>query len=169
MLLLLCLVALISVFINNTPVVVVLLPVVMALSKSLGVSSSKILIPVSYASIFGGCCTLMGTSTNILASGIMGNNEIYPDMEPMSMFELSKVGVPLLLISLMVMVFFGRRLLPEREALSSIISEIERKEFLSEARILPDSTLVGKKIEESKITQIQGVRLLDVVRGKTRY
>ena len=71
MLVLLALVALTSAFINNTPVVVVLLPVVMALSKSLGVSSSKMLIPVSYASIFGGCCTLMGTSTNILASGIM--------------------------------------------------------------------------------------------------
>ena len=95
MLILLCLVAIVSAFINNTPVVVVLLPVVMALSKSLGISASKMLIPVSYASIFGGCCTLMGTSTNILASGIMGSNPFYPEMNSLSMFELAKIGLPL--------------------------------------------------------------------------
>ena len=108
LMILLCLVAIVSAFINNTPVVVVLLPVVMALSKSLGISSSKMLIPVSYASIFGGCCTLMGTSTNILASGIMGSNLLYPEMDSMSMFELSKIGLPLLFISLLLMVLFGK-------------------------------------------------------------
>ncbi len=166
MLVLLCLVALVSAFINNTPVVVVLLPVVMALSKSLGISSSKMLIPVSYASIFGGCCTLMGTSTNILASGIMGANDVYPQMENMSMFELSKIGIPLMIISLLLLVLFGRKLLPEREALSSIISEINSKEFLTEARILPNSPMIGKSIKESKIKEIPSARVIDIVRGK---
>ena len=73
MLILLALVALVSAFINNTPVVVVLLPVVITLSRVMGIPSSKMLIPISYASIFGGCCTLVGTSTNILASGIITN------------------------------------------------------------------------------------------------
>ena len=166
MLILLCLVAIVSAFINNTPVVVVLLPVVMALSKSLGISASKMLIPVSYASIFGGCCTLMGTSTNILASGIMGSNPFYPEMNSLSMFELSKIGLPLLFISLLLMVLFGRKLLPEREALSSIISEIDRKEFLTEARISRGSRIVGKTIKESKIKEIPGARLIDVLREK---
>ena len=166
LMILLCLVAIVSAFINNTPVVVVLLPVVMALSKSLGISSSKMLIPVSYASIFGGCCTLMGTSTNILASGIMGSNLLYPEMDSMSMFELSKIGLPLLFISLLLMVFFGKKLLPEREALSTIISDIDRKEFITEARISKDSRMVGKTIEESKISDIQGARLIDVVRNQ---
>ena len=166
MLVLLCLVALVSAFINNTPVVVVLLPVVMVLSKSLGISSSKMLIPVSYASIFGGCCTLMGTSTNILASGIMGSNDIYPQMTNMTMFELSKIGLPLLFLSLSLLVLFGRKLLPEREALSSIISEIDRKEFLTEARILQDSPMIGNSIKESKIKEIPGARVIDVVRKK---
>ena len=166
MLVLLCLVALVSAFINNTPVVVVLLPVVMALSKSLGISSSKMLIPVSYASIFGGCCTLMGTSTNILASGIMGSNDVYPQMVSMSMFELSKIGIPLMIVSLVLLVLFGRKLLPEREALSSIISEINSKDFLTEARILPDSPMVGKSIKESKIKEIPGTRVIDIVRRK---
>ena len=158
------LVAFVSAFINNTPVVVVLLPVVISLSRSLGVSSSKLLIPVSYASIFGGCCTLVGTSTNILASGIISESSIFPDMEPLGMFELSKIGLPILFVALGFLVLFGRRLLPDREALSNIISDIDRKEFLTEAVILEGSPLIGKKIEETDIDSLTGVRLLDVVR-----
>ena len=150
MLILLSLVAIFSAFMNNTPVVVVLLPVVMTLSKSLGVSSSKLLIPVSYASIFGGCCTLIGTSTNILASGIMSSSEMYPEMEAMSMFELSKIGVPLMLVSICFLIIFGRKLLPDREGLSNIISDIKRKDFLTEAVILADSPLIGKKLKVLK-------------------
>ena len=161
---LLALVAFVSAFINNTPVVVVLLPVVISLSRTLGVSSSKLLIPVSYASIFGGCCTLVGTSTNILASGIMGDSTVYPEMPPMEMFELSTIALPLLGISLGFLVLFGRKLLPDREALSNIISDIDRKEFLTEAVVLEGSPLIGKKIQDSEIDSLSGVRLLDVVR-----
>lgn len=168
MLVLLLLVAVVSAFVNNTPVVVVLLPVVMSLSRDLGVSSSKMLIPLSYASIFGGCCTLVGTSTNILASGIMSTSEIYPQMSPMSMFELTKIGLPLMFVSLGFLIIFGRKLLPEREALTNIISGIERKEFLTEAIILQSSPLIGKKIFETSIPSLTGTRLLDVVRdGKS--
>ena len=135
MLVLLVVVAFVSAFINNTPVVVVLLPVVLSLSKIMGVPSSKMLIPVSYASIFGGCCTLVGTSTNILASGIISTSSTYQNMPPLGMFELSKIGFPLLCISLGVLVLFGRKLLPNREALSDIISELDNKEFLTEAII----------------------------------
>ena len=78
MLILLLTIAFFSAFVNNTPVVVILLPVAISLSKPLGVSSSKMLIPISYASIFGGCCTLLGTSTNILASGIMSESPFIP-------------------------------------------------------------------------------------------
>ena len=163
-LVLLALVAFVSAFINNTPVVVVLLPVVMSLSRTLGVSSSKLLIPVSYASIFGGCCTLVGTSTNILASGIMSDSTLYPKMPPMEMFELSAIALPLLAISLGLLVLFGRKLLPDREALTNIISEIDRKEFLTEALVLEGSPLIGKKIKDSEIGSLSGVRLLDVVR-----
>ena len=161
---LLALVAFVSAFINNTSVVVVLLPVVISLSRTLGVSSSKLLIPVSYASIFGGCCTLVGTSTNILASGIMGDSTVYPEMPPMEMFELSTIALPLLGISLGFLVLFGRKLLPDREALSNIISDIDRKEFLTEAVVLEGSPLIGKKIQDSEIDSLSGVRLLDVVR-----
>ena len=168
MLVLLAVVAFVSAFINNTPVVVVLLPVVLSLSKVMGVPSSKMLIPVSYASIFGGCCTLVGTSTNILASGIISSSSTYQNMPPLGMFELSKIGFPLLCISLGVLVLFGRKLLPNREALSDIISELDNKEFLTEAIIQKKSTLIGKSIQKSEITNLGGVRLLEIVRkGQT--
>ncbi|MDB0030492.1 SLC13 family permease, partial [Opitutales bacterium] len=165
MLILLLLVAFVSAFINNTPVVVVLLPVVISLSRKMGVPSSKMLIPVSYASIFGGCCTLVGTSTNILASGIITNSTIYQNMEPLGMFELAKIGLPLLAISLSFLVLFGRRLLPDREALSDIISDLDSKEFLTEAIVNDNSPLVGQRIKDSRITKLSGVRLLEIVRN----
>ena len=157
-------VALISAFVNNTPVVVVFLPVVMSLAKSMNISSSKLLIPLSYASIFGGCCTLVGTSTNILASGIMGKNEIYPKMEPLGMFELAKVGLPLFFVAAGYLILFGRRLLPDREALASILSDIQQKEFLTEAIVLSDSSLDGKTVDESGLSDLKRMRLLDVCR-----
>jgi di/tricarboxylate transporter len=168
MLLMLVIIAFFSAFVNNTPVVVILLPVAISLSRPLGVSSSKMLIPISYASIFGGCCTLLGTSTNILASGIMSESALYPKMSALGMFELAKIGLPLLLGGVLFLVLFGQKLLPEREALSSIISTIERKEFLTEAIIPKNSSLLGCRLEESSLSSLSGVRLLDVVRkGKS--
>ena len=164
MLILLGLVALISAFVNNTPVVVVLLPVIFALSKQLGVSSSKLLIPVSYASIFGGCCTLVGTSTNILANGIVTSSEVYPNLEPIGMFELSKLGLPLMLISLGFLILFSRRLLPDREGLTNILSEIDQKQFLTEAVVLKSSPLIGQVAFESDLAKMSGIRILDVIR-----
>ena len=164
MLILLGLVALISAFVNNTPVVVVLLPAIFTLSRKLGVSSSKMLIPVSYASIFGGCCTLVGTSTNILANGIITSTEIYPNIEPIGMFELSKIGLPLLFISIGFLVLFSKHLLPSREGLTNILSDIEQKQFLTEAVVLKSSPLVGKLIHQSDIAKMSGARILDVIR-----
>ncbi len=165
MLLLLTAVACFSAFINNTPVVVILLPVVIGLSRTLGVASSKLLIPVSYASIFGGCCTLIGTSTNILASGFMSSSTFYPQMAPMEMFELTKVGLPLMVLGIAFLILFGKKLLPEREALSKILADIDRKEFLTEALVVRNSSMVGQLVRNAPISKITGVRLLDVARN----
>jgi len=158
-------VAFCSAFINNTPVVVILLPVAIGLSRTLGVPSSKLLIPISYASIFGGCCTLIGTSTNILASGLMASSTFYPEMEPMEMFELTQIGLPLMVIGIIFLLIFGRKLLPEREALSKILADIERKEFVTEVLVTENSPLIGEKIKNASISNTAGVRLLDVVRN----
>ena len=155
------LVATISAFINNTPVVVIFMPVVLTLSRKMQTPASKLLIPLSYASIFGGVCTLVGTSTNILASGIM-REAGYAEL---SMFELSRVGVPLLFLATAYLVVFAHRRLPVRESLTAILSEEERKEYFTEAYIRKDSPLIGQKVEESDLMKARGLRLIEVVRG----
>lgn len=149
-----------SAFINNTPVVIVLMPVVLALSREMGVAASKLLIPLSYASIFGGTCTLLGTSTNLLASGILRDS----GYEPIGMFELAAVGLPIVGVGGLYLVLFGNRLLPHRETLTSILSEEERKEFMTEAFVKIGSELEGQTASESGILNGRGIRLLEIVR-----
>jgi di/tricarboxylate transporter len=155
------LVALISAFINNTPVVVIFLPVILTLARKLETPASKLLIPLSYASIFGGVCTLVGTSNNILASGII-HAEGYP---PLSMFELTRVGLPLMLIGTLYLTIFGSKRLPVRETLTSILSDEERKEYFTEAYIRPDSPLIGNTFKGSALQKAKGIRLLEIIRN----
>jgi di/tricarboxylate transporter len=153
-------VASVSAFINNTPVVIVLMPVVLTLSREMGIASSKLLIPLSYASIFGGTCTLLGTSTNLLASGIL----VESGHAPIGMFELAAVGLPILAFGSLYLVLFGDKLLPHRETLTSILSDEERKEFMTEAFVRAGSELKGQTPLESGMLKGRGIRLLEIVR-----
>ena len=149
-----------SAFINNTPVVIVLLPVILTLAKSMNIASSKFLIPLSYASILGGTCTLIGTSTNLLASGMLAEaNE-----DPIGMFELASIGVPLVLAGTIFLVFFGNRLLPNRETLTAILSEDERREFISEVFVKPNSKFIGLNIKEGGLSDYRHIRLIEIIR-----
>jgi di/tricarboxylate transporter len=150
-----------SAFINNTPIVIVLLPVVLTLAKSMNIASSKLLIPLSYASILGGTCTLIGTSTNLLASGILTES----GYKAIGMFELSAIGIPLLLAGTAFLVFFGNRLLPHRETLTAILSEEERKEFMAEVFVRPDSEFCGQKVSECGMTNHRQIRLIEIIRN----
>jgi di/tricarboxylate transporter len=149
----------VSAFVNNTPVVIVLMPVILSLSREMDVASSKLLIPLSYASIFGGTCTLLGTSTNLLASGIL----LDAGHAPIGMFELASVGLPILAFGSIYLVLFGNKLLPHRETLTSILSDEERKEFITEAFIRAGSDLHGKTAKEGELLK-HGIRLLEIVR-----
>ncbi len=154
-------VATVSAFINNTPVVVVLLPVMLGVAREMGTSASKLLIPLSYASIFGGTCTLIGTSTNLIGSGILTDY----GYDPIGMFEISKIGVPILFISATYLVIFGGKLIPKRETLSSILTEDERKEFITDAFVRHDSELVGETVEASGVFKERHIRILEIVRN----
>ncbi|MBN2068532.1 MAG: SLC13 family permease [Opitutales bacterium] len=161
MLLVILSVAGISAFINNTPIVVIFVPVVLSLSRKMKIPPSKMLIPLSYASMLGGMCTLMGTSTNILASSLL-KAEGLPGF---SMFELAKVGVPLLIAGTIYMVTTGWRLLPDRETLTSMLSEEERREYITTAFIGKNSPIAGKTLSESGILKGHSIRVLEIIRS----
>ncbi|MDQ5980745.1 MAG: hypothetical protein QG602_3723 [Verrucomicrobiota bacterium] len=159
--LLVALVAFASAWINNTPVVVVFVPVVLSLARKMNLPASKFLIPLSYAAVLGGTCTLIGTSTNLVVNGIL----IDRGQPGMSMFELSWLGVPVAIIGALYLALVGQRLLPARETLTSILSDEERREYLTEAFVPPGSPLNGKTLKAAGLVSARGFRVIEVVRN----
>ncbi len=123
-----------SAFLNNTPLVAVMMPYVHQWSKRNGVSSSKLLIPLSYAAILGGCVTLIGTSTNLIVGGMVTDQDIIPGLRPLEMFDFFWVGFPMLVIGFIYLYFFSYKLLPDRTTAIDDFQESERK-YLVEAEV----------------------------------
>ncbi|WP_337998119.1 SLC13 family permease [Oleispirillum naphthae] len=157
-------VAAVSAFMNNTPVVIVMAPVVIAVARQLQDSPSKYLIPLSYMAILGGTCTLIGTSTNILTDGIATAQ----GMEPFSMFEISGPGIAMAAVGALFLATIGRRLLPTRDTLQAEILAGEKgphKRFLAEAVVPPGSPLIGKTLNEVRFSSEADYEVLDLIRN----
>ena len=150
-----------SAIMNNTPVVVVMIPVVVQLSQTLGTKASKLLIPLSYAAIMGGSLTLIGTSTNLLVDGVARGQ----GLDPFGIFEILPIGLVVCLWGLLYMTFFGPKLLPERDSMANMLSDKSKMKFFTEAVIPPDSNLIGRDVTGVQLFKREGVRLVDVVRG----
>ena len=153
----------VSAFINNTAAVAIFLPVVLALAREHGMSQSRLLMPLSFASIVGGTCTLIGTSTNILVSSLATDH----GLAPFSMFELTKLGAVFFAIGLLYLTFVGRRLLPDRAA-TSLTRKYELARYLTGLDIPAHSPLVGRSAAEARLNQLYDVTILEIIRGHTQ-
>ncbi len=152
-----------SAFLNNTPLVAVMMPYVHQWSQRNNISSSKLLIPLSYAAILGGCVTLIGTSTNLIVSGMVVDQDIIPGMAPLEMFDFLWVGLPMLVLGFIYLYFFSYKLLPDRKTAIENYIENDRK-FLVEAEVRKGSKLIGQTIAEGDLRNENGLFLVEVNR-----
>ena len=156
-------IGIISAFINNTAAVAILLPPVLTMARRIEISPSKLLIPLSFASLFGGSCTLIGTSTNLLVSSMAEEH----GQKAIGMFELSGVGIVLAAFGLIYMATIGTRLLPDRGHGADLTEEFDVGSYLTELEIVPGSKLIGATVGSCALSDID-IDVLTVVRqGQT--
>jgi di/tricarboxylate transporter len=164
-LLIMILTGVISAFINNTPVVAVFIPIILAASAKAKISASKILIPLSFASMFGGVCTLIGTSTNILVSSIAEEK----GLQRFGIFEMAPLGLIFFATGCIYLIFFGSKLIPDRGAVEDLTQKFEMENYLTDIRLLPQAPSVGKIISESPIIKELEFDIIGFRRDKEEF
>lgn len=150
-----------SAFVNNTPLVVVMLPIFMHLSKQISVSPSKLLIPLSYMTILGGTITMIGTSTNLVVDGVAQAK----GLAHFGIFEITPIGLVVAVAGLIYLALFSKRLLPDRDSMAALLSDRKGMKFFTEVAIPEDSGLIGQNPTGVDLLTRGGARVIDVLRG----
>ncbi|GAB2781979.1 SLC13 family permease [Halomonas shantousis] len=149
-----------SAFLNNTPVVATYLPAVLSWSRRLRLPVHRFLLPLSYASILGGTCSLLGTSTNLVVNGLL--IERYPDLA-LGLFDIAWVGIPVALVGLTYLILAGRHLLPERRSASEMFEN--PREYTIEMEVDGNGPLVDKTVGEAGLRHLEGLFLVEIERA----
>jgi di/tricarboxylate transporter len=157
-------VAFISAFINNTPVVAVFIPIVLKVARDNGIAPSKLLMPLSFASIFGGVCTLIGTSTNILVSSIA----VQYGQPAFEMFEFTKLGIIFLAVGVLYMVLVGVKLIPQRKTEADLTQSFRMNNYITDIVVQPEAKSVSKRLIDSPLVKELDLDVLYVLREGNR-
>ena len=153
-----------SAFINDTAVVAILIPIVLGLARELKISPGKLLMPLSFSALFGGVCTLIGTSTNILVSSIA----VKHGQPPFGMFEFTPFGVIILVTGSLYMILIGVRLIPEKEVEEDLRKQFGIGDYLVEIVLEPEALSVGTVLADSPLLRDLDLRSVDVYRDGSR-
>ncbi len=148
-----------SAFLNNTPIVAMLVPVVEDWAKRTGIAVSKLMMPLSYAAILGGTCTLIGTSTNVIVYGLAQERS---DLDPIGFFEIGAVGLPAAIIGVLYILVAQRWLLPERRPPLRDIGQT--REYALEMLVEESSPMIGKSVEQAGLRNLPGAFLAEIDR-----
>jgi len=155
----------ISAFVNNTPVVALLMPVVIQMAHSSGQAPSKLLIPLSYAAIFGGVVTLLGTSTNIVVSGVLTSQ----GREGLGMFDQTPLGLIFLLIGALYLAFIGRKLLPDRRESKDLGERFNMRGYVTEIQLLAGAPAIGQRIMDTMLVKELDMDIIEIRRDDQRF
>ena len=155
----------ITAFVNNTAVVAVFLPIVESWSQKRKISPSKLLIPLSYLTILGGTVTVIGTSTNILASGLSKSLN-YGEF---SLFQFSGLGVTVFAIGWFYLTVIGPKIIPERKSPSAGLQDFELNDYVSEVVVSPRSPLIGQTLRQSRLQRKYDVDILEIIRNGAHF
>lgn len=150
-----------SAFLNNTPIVVLMIPVFMKLARTMQLSPSKLMIPLSYMAIFGGTITLIGTSTNIVVDGVVRAK----GLDGFGIFDITPLGITASAVGLTYLALFTRRLLPDRESMASLLSDRAPMKFFTEVAVPEGSPIVGQGVGDVALFKRDSMRVVDVLRG----
>lgn len=153
-------IAFLSAFLNNTPIVAMIISPLKRWSEQNNLSISKFLIPISYAAILGGMCTLIGTSTNLIVHGLMIEN----GYSGFGFFELSKIGIPIAIIGLVYLTFFSSKILPQSKTVTSEIEQNSR-DYVIELKVKNEYQFIGQTIENAGLRHLKGLYLFQIERG----
>ena len=151
-----------SLFLNNTATVAILIPVIMVVAQRVSTSPSKLLMPLSFASMFGGMCTVLGTSTNILASSMAQT----AGLEPFGMFEFSKLGLIFFAVGVIYMMTVGRKIIPEHRTAGDLTKTFGLGDYLTELQLHEESPLVGQSLVSAPLLEEFDIEVLQIIRGK---
>ena len=158
------LVGTVSAFINNTPVVAIFIPIMLGVAAAGKISPSRLLMPISFASMFGGVCTLIGTSTNILVSSIA----VQHGLPALGMFEFTRMGLVFFGVGMLYMALFGVRLIPARAPQDNLTDKYRMNDYLTDIILLSNARSIGKRVADSPLVKELEIDVLEIIRNGQR-